>query len=89
MIDQIDIPITLRAGVVHRFRKPNFVVLSHVYGQKPRLKWIAPLHRPKAPRCVCGNACAYYGPIGGFSVRCKACNARNAKRQRDARRAKA
>lgn len=38
-----EIEIKLRAGVAHRWHAPNFVVVSHVYGNKPRLKWIAPL----------------------------------------------
>jgi hypothetical protein len=43
----VEIPITLRAGVEHRWRIPNVLVLSHVYGQKPRFKWLAPI--PPAP----------------------------------------
>lgn len=31
--------------------------------------------------CKCGQACQYYGPIGGFSIRCYACNKKNADRQ--------
>jgi hypothetical protein len=80
-----EVRVTLRAGVEWRHKKPNVVVLFHVYGEKPRLKWITPLPRPKAPRCKCGKRCAYYGPIGGYSVACETCNRRNAKRQRDAR----
>ncbi len=34
------------------------------------------------PKCKCGNDCAYYGEVGGFSVACKDCNAKNAERQR-------
>lgn len=41
-----------------------------------------PKHKP---RCKCGRFCAYYGKIGGFSVACKACNAKNAARQRAGR----
>jgi hypothetical protein len=48
---ELDAPhITLRAGVMWRYRIPNYVVLSHVYGQKPRLKWIAPL-KVACPEC--------------------------------------
>lgn len=39
----------------------------------------------KPPVCKCGKYCQYYGAVGGFSVKCEACNAKNAKRQRDAR----
>ena len=39
----------------------------------------------KRPTCKCGNACAYYGPVGGYSVACEQCNAKNAARQRAAR----
>lgn len=28
----------------------------------------------KTPRCKCGKPCRYYGPVGGFSVKCNACN---------------
>lgn len=38
------------------------------------------------PRCKCGELCAYYGPVGGYSVKCEACNAKNAARQRKAQR---
>lgn len=38
------------------------------------------------PRCKCGKVCVYYGPIGGYSVACRICNAKNAARQRAARR---
>jgi hypothetical protein len=27
------------------------------------------------PKCKCGKPCHYYGPHGGFSVRCADCNA--------------
>lgn len=37
------------------------------------------------PKCKCGRVCDYYGVVGGFSVACKKCNEKNAKRQRDAR----
>ena len=37
------------------------------------------------PLCRCGQPCAYYGRIGGYSVKCIACNAKNAARQRMAR----
>ncbi len=40
------------------------------------------------PKCKCGKPCAYYGPIGAYSVKCIGCNAKNAKRQRDSRKAK-
>lgn len=38
-----------------------------------------------APACKCGNVCEYYGEVGGYSVACKACNTKNAERQRKAR----
>lgn len=38
-----EVRITLRAGVIHRHRLPNYVVLNHEYGEKPRFKWIKPL----------------------------------------------
>jgi hypothetical protein len=81
-MNDIDIPITLRSGIEHRHMKPNFIVISHVYKQKPRLKWIKPLPKIKTPKCKCGKPCAYYGPIGGFSVKCVACNAKHAAWQR-------
>jgi hypothetical protein len=34
------------------------------------------------PRCKCGKVCAYYGEVGGFSVKCKGCNAKHAEWQR-------
>lgn len=34
------------------------------------------------PKCKCGKPCAYYGPIGDYSVACTGCNARNAERNR-------
>jgi hypothetical protein len=40
------------------------------------------------PYCrKCGAKCAYYGPIGGYSVMCAKCNAKNAERQRRTREA--
>lgn len=42
----------------------------------------------KDPLCKCGKGCQYYGEIGGFSKSCVACNEKNAKRQRDARKFK-
>jgi hypothetical protein len=36
--------------------------------------------------CKCGNPCEYYGEHAGYSVACADCNAKNSKRQRDARR---
>ena len=41
--------------------------------------------RIRRPRCQCGRICAYYGPVGGYSVKCEKCNAKNAERQRRAR----
>ena len=37
------------------------------------------------PLCKCGKKVAYYGSVGGYSKACEECNARNAKRQREAR----
>lgn len=34
------------------------------------------------PHCKCGEACQYYGPVGGYSVQCEACNAERAARRR-------
>ena len=42
--------------------------------------------RRQGPLCRCGAKCAYYGAIGGYSKSCTACNAKNAERQRIARR---
>lgn len=33
-------------------------------------------------KCKCGATCDHYGEIGGYSVACKECNAKNAARQR-------
>lgn len=85
MRDPYHVAVTLKVGVEHRHKRPNFVVVSHVDGQKPRIKWLAPIRKPRAPKCKCGKPCAYYGPIGGYSAACERCNAKNAKRQRDAR----
>lgn len=43
------------------------------------------MHARPLPRCKCGKVCAYYGEVGGFSVKCEVCNAKNAARQRAAR----
>jgi hypothetical protein len=44
----------------------------------------------KNPKCKrCGKPCQYYGTYGGFSVRCKGCNKKNAASQRKARAAAA
>ncbi len=40
------------------------------------------------PLCSCGRPCMYYGPVGGYSVRCGFCNEQNAGRQRTARSAR-
>lgn len=37
------------------------------------------------PRCKCGKPRAYYGTKGGYSMKCKDCNAKNSARQRAAR----
>lgn len=48
---ELDVPhVTLRARVEWRYRIPNYVVIAHVHGQKPRLKWIAPL-KTLCPEC--------------------------------------
>jgi hypothetical protein len=39
----------------------------------------------KRPKCKCGNPCAYYGPVGGFSKACKECNAHKAKLSAESR----
>ena len=39
----------------------------------------------QSPICKCGKTCAYYGEIGGFSVKCEECNASHAAYQRIAR----
>lgn len=44
------------------------------------------VERVKRRRCKCGKPCAFYGPIGGYSVACVKCNAKNAKRERIGRR---
>jgi len=45
------------------------------------------MSRKKPDRwCKCGKPCAYYGTVGGYSVACTDCNARNAERQRKQRR---
>ena len=33
-------------------------------------------------RCKCGQVCAYYGAVGGYSVLCAECNAKAAAGQR-------
>ncbi len=38
----------------------------------------------KAPRCKCGERCEFYGPIGGYSVQCKGCNAEQSEKRRAA-----
>lgn len=38
-----------------------------------------------SPLCKCGKPCQYYGDQGGWSGKCKGCNAKNATRQRAAR----
>ncbi len=40
----------------------------------------------KAPRCKCGERCQFYGPIGGYSVQCKGCNAKQSEKRRAASR---
>jgi hypothetical protein len=41
-VNDIDIPITLKAGVEWGNGQFRYRVLSHIYGQKPRFKWIGP-----------------------------------------------
>ncbi len=36
----------------------------------------------KPPFCKCGNVCAYYGTVGGYSKKCSWCNAHHAEGQR-------
>lgn len=36
------------------------------------------------PRCKCGEVCQYYGPVGGYSVQCTACNTKQALRRQGA-----
>jgi hypothetical protein len=36
------------------------------------------------PRCKCGKVCRYYGKIGGYSVQCKSCNAKQSEKRRAA-----
>jgi hypothetical protein len=44
--------------------------------------------RDLVPLCRCGAPCQHYGEVGGYSVKCKECNLKNAARQRVARKAK-
>lgn len=37
------------------------------------------------PLCKCGKPCVYYGAVGGYSKKCKACNAHKAKLSRESR----
>jgi len=39
----------------------------------------------ETPKCKCGKPAKFYNPLAGHSVSCESCNAKNAKRQRDAR----
>ncbi len=36
------------------------------------------------PKCKCGRPCAYYGKVGGYSVKCLICNSRAAVKRRAA-----
>jgi hypothetical protein len=44
--------------------------------------------RVTAPHCTCGRPCQLYGGRGGYSVKCKECNEKNAARQREKRAAR-
>jgi hypothetical protein len=48
---EIDIPVTLRAGVEHNIGGIRVRVLSHVYKQKPRFKIIGPSTERICPGC--------------------------------------
>lgn len=38
-----------------------------------------------APLCECNSPCEWYGPVGGYGVKCETCNYLNALRQRRGR----
>lgn len=44
--------------------------------------------RCRDPRCRCGNPCAYYGVVGGYSNGCVDCNKHHASQTRESRRRK-
>lgn len=43
------------------------------------------IEKCRPPLCKCGRVCVYYGAVGGYSKKCKACNAHKAKLSRESR----
>ena len=41
--------------------------------------------KPSPALCKCGKPCVYYGAVGGYSKKCKECNAHKAKLSRESR----
>jgi hypothetical protein len=48
---EIDVPVTLRAGVEHNIGRIRVRVVHHVYKQKPRLKLVGPSSDRVCPIC--------------------------------------